>query len=210
MKILKVIHGYPPRYNADSEVYSQLFCQGLVNNHQVHVFTREENPFLPDFVVRDEKDTIDNRIKLHIINIVGERYRYRYRHVECDRVFASLLDQILPDIVHIGHLNHLSTSLINEIHIRKIPLVMTLHDYWLMCPRGQFMQRLGKTAEELWPVCDGQAHQKCAKHCYQGATSGAEASYEKEITYWEQWVAERMQHVQDIATYVDHFIAPSR
>jgi hypothetical protein len=47
MRILKVIHGYPRRYNAGSEVYSQTLCQALAARHEVHVFTREENPFAP-------------------------------------------------------------------------------------------------------------------------------------------------------------------
>jgi len=32
MKILKVIHGYPMRYNAGSEVYSQTLCHALVGH----------------------------------------------------------------------------------------------------------------------------------------------------------------------------------
>ena len=34
MKILKVIHGYPMRYNAGSEVYSQTLCHGLADKHE--------------------------------------------------------------------------------------------------------------------------------------------------------------------------------
>lgn len=45
MRILKIIHGYPPLYNAGSEVYSQSICNELVKRHTVLVFTREENPF---------------------------------------------------------------------------------------------------------------------------------------------------------------------
>ena len=52
MKILKVIHGYPMRYNAGSEVYSQTLCHGLAARHEVHVFTREEDAFAPDFRLR--------------------------------------------------------------------------------------------------------------------------------------------------------------
>ena len=45
MKILQVIHGYPMRYNAGSEVYTQTLCHGLAaRGHEVHVFTREEDP----------------------------------------------------------------------------------------------------------------------------------------------------------------------
>ena len=56
MKILKVIHGYPMRYNAGSEVYSQTLCQGLADRHEVHVFTREEDPFAPDYRLRQDRD----------------------------------------------------------------------------------------------------------------------------------------------------------
>ena len=52
MKILKVIHGYPMRYNAGSEVYSQTLCHALAERHEVHVFTREEDAFAPDFRMR--------------------------------------------------------------------------------------------------------------------------------------------------------------
>ena len=54
MKILKVIHGYPPTYNAGSEVYSQSICEELAKNNEVQVFTREKNDYELDFVVRQE------------------------------------------------------------------------------------------------------------------------------------------------------------
>ena len=49
MRIVHVIHGYPPRYNAGSEVYTQTLCHGLAERHTVHTFTREEDAFAPDF-----------------------------------------------------------------------------------------------------------------------------------------------------------------
>lgn len=77
MKILKVIHGYPMRYNAGSEVYSQTLCQGLADRHEVHVFTREEDPFAPDYRLRREQDPDDARITLHLVN--NPRLKDRYR-----------------------------------------------------------------------------------------------------------------------------------
>ena len=56
MKILQVIHGYPMRFNAGSEVYTQALCHGLAERHEVHVFTRAEDPFTPDFGLRVETD----------------------------------------------------------------------------------------------------------------------------------------------------------
>lgn len=210
MKIVKIIHGYPMRYNAGSEVYSQMLCQGLASKHNVHVFTREEDPFIADYAVKTETDKDDPRVTLHIINLHGDRQRYRYQHQAVDQQFANLLDKLQPDIIHIGHLNHLSTSLVYEAYNRKIPIVYTLHDYWLMCPRGQFMQRLGIDNNTLWPVCDGQEDRKCATHCYAGCASGANETWEHEINYWQNWIKQRMLHMQQIVKLVDYFIAPSR
>ncbi|MEN8217397.1 MAG: glycosyltransferase [Pseudomonadota bacterium] len=56
--------------------------------------------------------------------------RDRYRHTGVDQRFAELLERLKPDIVHIGHLNHLSTSLVTQAAFREIPILYTLHDYW--------------------------------------------------------------------------------
>lgn len=208
MKIVKVIHGYPMRYNAGSEVYSQTLCQGLAARHEVHVFTREEDAFAPDFRVRTEKDPDDSRITVHLVN--NPRLRDCYREPEIDQRFAEVLEMVKPELVHIGHLSHLSTSLLREAALREIPIVFTLHDYWLMCPRGQFMQTMPKDPNNLWAVCDGQEDRKCADRCYSRYFSGADAEYERDVAYWTSWVKDRMTHIREMADLVDLFIAPAK
>ena len=208
MKILQVIHGYPMRYNAGSEVYTQTLCHGLAERHEVHVFTREEDSFAPDYGLHVERDPDDPRIKLHIVN--NPRNKDRYRATAIDQRFADVLDQIRPDIVHVGHLNHLSTSLIQEAANRQIPIVYTLHDYWVMCPRGQFMQMFPKDPNELWASCSGQEDRKCAERCYTRYFSGDPDEYKEDLTYWSDWVARRMRHIKAMTELVDLFIAPAR
>jgi len=207
MKILKVIHGYPMRYNAGSEVYSQTLCHGLVQKgHEVAVFSRYENPFEPEYAQRTEQDHLKPEIKLHLINIT--RSKDRYRHDEVDHAFGELLAQFQPDVVHVGHLNHLSTSLISEAKRVGVPVVFTLHDYWMICPRGQFMQfNIGET--EPWQDCDGQQDQQCASKCYSRYISGGESS-ESDLDYWKNWVNQRMAHSHDIMDQVDLFVAPAK
>lgn len=208
MKILKVIHGYPMRYNAGSEVYSQTLCQGLADRHEVHVFTREEDPFAPDYRLRKERDPDDARIALHVVN--NPRLKDRYRAEGVDQRFAEVLAEVQPDVVHVGHLNHLSTSLLKEAANRGIPIVYTLHDYWVMCPRGQFMQTLPEDPANLWAACDGQEDRKCAERCYARYFSGAPDEYEADVAYWQGWVKRRMTHMREMAELVDVFIAPAR
>jgi len=208
MKVLQVIHGYPMRYNAGSEVYTQTLCHGLAERHEVHVFTREEDSFAPDYALRREQDRDDPRVTLHLVNV--PRTRDRYRHVGVDQRFAELLDTLKPDVVHIGHLNHLSTSLVSEASARELPILYTLHDYWVMCPRGQFMQMHPEDPQNLWAACDGQEDRKCAERCYARYFSGAPSEIEEDVAHWTRWVSRRMAHLREIAQEVDLFIAPAR
>ena len=207
MKVLQVIHGYPMRYNAGSEVYTQGLAHALAERHDVHVFTRQEDSFLPEYALRAEPDPSDPLITLHVVNMA--RARDGYRHQAVDDAFADILDGMRPDIVHIGHLNHLSTSLVLRARERGIPIVFTLHDYWLMCPRGQFIQMYPKEPSNPWAVCDGQDDRKCAVHCYRRYFGGDPATAASDTDYWTGWVGRRMAHVRDVCDSVDVFIAPS-
>ncbi len=205
MHILKIIHGYPLRYNAGSEVYSQSICNELSKNHRISIFSREEDPFRPDFALRTEDDA-PMRTK-YLVNM--PRAKDGYRHPELDKMFGRLLDELQPEIAHIGHLNHLSTGLIDELHVRRIPIVFTLHDFWLMCPRGQFLQRnFGQG--EMHGLCDGQENGKCANQCYKMHYSGRTEEEATDMAYWTDWVASRMQETRALCNKVDVFIAPSR
>src|ERR1051326_706577 len=204
MKIVQVFHGYPMRYNAGSEVYTQTLAHALAARHDVHVFTRQHDRFLPDYHLQEEQDPADQRVKLHVINLA--RTRDRYRHTEVDQRFGALLVEIQPALLHVGHLSHLSTSLVLEARRKHIPVVFTLHDFWLMFPRGQFIQLQPRTSGDLWPLCDGQADRKCAERVYTSNISGDPDASAADVSYWTDWVHRRMAHIRDIcaAASADH------
>ena len=208
MRVLKVIHGYPMRYNAGSEVYSQTLCHALAQQHDVHVFTRQENAFLPRYALSEDVDPDDPRVRLHVVNMAN--FRDRYRHEAVDDRFSEVLDRVRPDVVHIGHLNHLSTSLIERAAAADVPIVFTLHDYWLMCPRGQFMQMFPADSTDLWARCDGQDDAKCAVRCYARYFSGDPDRHDADTEVWADWVGRRMAHVREMCERVDLFVAPAR
>ena len=204
MRILQVIHGYPPTYNAGSEVYTQTLSRALAKRHEVHVFTREEDSFAADYAFRQAHD---GQVASHIVNVPRSRDRYRHRGV--DRRFAEVLDRVRPNMVHVGHLNHLSTSLLDEAFQREVPVVFTLHDFWLTCPRGQFMQMHPDDSGDLWPVCGGQDDAKWATRCYARYFSGADDEQAEDVDYWTGWAGRRMAHVRPLVERVDRFISPS-
>ncbi len=202
MKILKIIHGFPPLYSAGSEVYSHSIVEELSRRHQVLVFTREEDVFRPDFSLRREK-----RSSYEVVYVNMARAKDGYNHPQVNKNFATILDDFQPDIAHIGHLSHLSTGLIDELIKKNIPIVYTLHDYWLMCPRGQFLQR--NFGNGLYEICDKQESRKCATRCYSMYFSGT-SDTNAEIEYWTRWIERRQQIMHSITRKVDLFIAPSR
>ncbi len=204
MKILKVIHGYPPTYNAGSEVYSKSICESLAEKHEVKVFTREQNEYQLDFAVRKE---IRNGIPITLINLAREKDGYE--HAQVNEAFRKVLLQFQPDIVHVGHLNHLSLGIITEAKKQSIPIVYTLHDFWLMCPRGQFLQR-NFDGENLYRLCTKQEDNKCAVSCYKMIHSCQSKDGKVDTAYWTDWIARRMEAVRNIVDKVDLFIAPSR
>jgi glycosyltransferase involved in cell wall biosynthesis/MoaA/NifB/PqqE/SkfB family radical SAM enzyme len=208
MRLLLVIHGYPMRYNAGSEVYTQSLAHALAQRHEVRVFTRQEDPTLPAFASHDESDPMDSRIRLRVVN--NSESRDRYSHAEIDAAFACLLDEFRPDVVHINHVSHLSTSMLAQVSNRRVPTVFTIHDFWLMCPRGQFIQRACGEDGEPFPLCSGQEDRKCADRCYNLYYSGLPQHRESDARHWTDWVRLRMQHVREMVGQVDQFIAPSR
>ena len=206
MRILKIIHGYPPQYNAGSEVYSQQLCQALADRHEVEVLTREEDLLRPDYAVRRITDATDIRIPLHLLNLPRSRHMNRYQHAKFDEYFEKVLAHFRPHIIHIGHLNHLSTSIVSIAAARQIPIIYTLHDFWLPCPRGQFIQR---NSNPPWALCEKQEDGICATNCYAGEFSGGQ-DQEEDIAHWTGWVHRRMEHVANLIQHVDAFVSPSR
>lgn len=205
MKIIKIIHGYPPFYNAGSEVYSQSICEELSKSNQVFVFTREENPYLPDFTIR--KEHINENLVIYLANMA--QGKDGFRHNELDFIFLNLLNEISPDVAHIGHLNHLSTGFVDVLKNKNIPIVFTLHDFWLMCPRGQFLQRNFGNPNNL-QLCNKQENTKCATNCYNAYFTGQDENKEADVSFWSNWIGNRMQETKGITNKVDLFITPSK
>jgi glycosyltransferase involved in cell wall biosynthesis len=83
---------------------------------------------------------------------------------------AKNLEQLIlaekPDIVHIHLLfNGMSVSILPILKKHKIPTVMTVHDYRLICPASTFLDKNGNICE----ACKGKNYYHCTiKRCSQG------------------------------------------
>ncbi len=171
MRVLQVVHGFPPWAMGGTEIYTHDLARALADRcgAEVFVLTREADPSLPEYNVRTETR---GGIQLTIVNNTFKEsasFEQSYRQPAIRRIGAELLDRIRPDVAHVQHLTCLSTELPFELAGRRIPTVVTLHDFWFLCHRGQLL-------DERMQRCAGPFPSGCA-HCVGAAGAVSPAGY---------------------------------
>jgi GT2 family glycosyltransferase/glycosyltransferase involved in cell wall biosynthesis len=157
MRVLQVVHGFPPSGTGGAELYAERIARGLVAaGHDVDVFAREAVPAAHEYAVRDE-----HRDGLRI-RWVNNTFRYArtfadtYENSRIAQLVDALVRQRRPEVAHVHHLTCLSTTILDAIAAHGVPVVLHLHDYWLLCHRGQLLD----TALDR---CDGPGLDGCAR-----------------------------------------------
>ncbi len=77
------------------------------------------------------------------------RYLAAFGDVPIERTFERTVDEFRPDLVHVQHLMGLPVQVLRIIRRRRIPYVVTLHDYWWICANAQLLTNFGQQ------ICDG-------------------------------------------------------
>ncbi len=171
MRILQVVHGFPPAANGGTEAYVRDLSLALASaGDQVAVFTRHA-----DFNARDlsVKRSVDDRIEVHSLNNTFHScssFEASYAHPRIEEIAGDFLDQWQPEVVHVQHLTCLSTGIPRQAARRGIPVVMTLNDYWLMCHRGQLVDMDGHR-------CGGPGGEGC-RRCLPAAALASRAAFQ--------------------------------
>jgi glycosyltransferase involved in cell wall biosynthesis len=235
VNVLQVVHGFPPFNQAGAE----LFAHGLARHlrsagHDVQVFHRIADPEREEYAV--ERSEVDGLPVIRVNNTFRQcdRFERTYRNDTIDGIFGGVLDEQQPDVVHFHHVTCLSTNLIAEAHRRGIPMVYTLHDFWLICQRGQFLKRdlsvcPGQEDRECvdclsWQLGLGPARRKAAGVVAGRLQGGAGAALRRVVkgvhglyarnlaagTKARARVHQRMEHVRSMCSLVSRFVAPSR
>ena len=164
----------------------------------------------PNYAIRYETDQPRDGLSIPLVLINMANQRDRFVHEAVDQAFAGLLASFQPDAVHIQHLNHLSVRLPLIARRAGIPVLYTVHDFWLMCPRGQFVKMFSQDAAEPYPLCDGQEAHGCAVHCYSRYFTGLTDSLPEDVTLFERWVRDRMASISEAVDQMNLFVVPSR
>ncbi len=83
------------------------------------------------------------------------------------RAITAVLDDFAPDIVHCHNVYHqLTPSIFGPITERKIPIVMTVHDFKLVCPTYHLIDNDG---HDCYACVGGSALHVLRKRCEEGS-----------------------------------------
>lgn len=152
MRILQLSHGYPPDQMAGAEVYTWTVATELARRgHEVHVLAPAKREGVAEHALVEEQLDGVRVLRLNQ-NFLGiDRLEKTYTDPEVDAVVAGLLERLRPDVVHVQHTIGVSAGVLRVVRAAGIPLVMTLHDFWAHCPRGQRMTPRLHLCEQVQP-----------------------------------------------------------
>jgi glycosyltransferase involved in cell wall biosynthesis len=141
VRIAHVIHAFPPFSRAGSENYVEALARAQVGRHEVVVFHRTADGTRPEYEVTEGAyDGIAVvRVNRTFRDLDGFEGTYASEPVAA--AFGAFLDREKPELVHFHHTTCLSTTCVGEAARRGIAVIYTLHDFWLLCPRGQLLRR---------------------------------------------------------------------
>ncbi|MBI2775669.1 MAG: glycosyltransferase family 4 protein [Chloroflexi bacterium] len=120
---------------------------------------------------------------------------------EAAKRFGEFVRQARPDLVHVhGTLRQLSPSILGVARAAGLPIVMTIHDYGLVCPQGLLLK--GGRAACISPNCvRGNPVFAIRYRCIKGSVAASALGAVEQLVHRSLgWYRDR----------VDLFIAPSR
>lgn len=195
MNILLVNKFLYPKGGSESYIFGLARILKL-NGHNVSFFGMHDNK---NIVNIDDNILVDN-IDFHQSSIKNMISFYKTIYsIEARKKIGQAMDRFRPDIVHLNNFNfHLTPSIIYEIKKRKIGIIQTVHDPFLVCPSHSlynFARRriCNKCISGNYYHC---IFDRCIHNSISKSIIGAFEAY--------------LYHTLDAYKLIDHFICPSR
>jgi glycosyltransferase involved in cell wall biosynthesis len=228
MKIALITHHFPPNYRAGGEQYAYRLAQALRSlEHQVEVVCIEsitEGALPPACTTGIYQDLLVHRLYFDIRR-APVQFEWTFRNPELGHWVKTFLQRTRPDIVHVNS-GYLLGGTVPEAALGlNIPTVLTLHDYWFMCPLITLLRPSGRICDTpvpparcvwcsllqkrryRWP--DRQLSSRLGDAFVWSSQSRIAASV-MGITPQLELVVERRRYLKHILEVVDAVISPSR
>lgn len=139
MKIVLPVHHFPPAYNAGAELYTLRLARRLqAHDHDVEVVCIEAIDRGAAGALQAERDQYDGipvwRLAFNFQQS-PDRARWTYDHPLLGAWFEQYFRRVMPEIVHFQAGYLLGAAPLRAALMLDLPTILTLHDYWFLCPR---------------------------------------------------------------------------
>ena len=145
MRLVQVVHGFPPRENAGTERVAAAEAVALrARGWFVHTLAATRSPG-----ARMYREIEEPGVSRLVNNTPYAGVRRADRDPTARRWLERRLERLQPDVVHVHH-----TAYLDVDFVAAAPVVWTLHDAWAWCAAGGQLFRDGAP-------CSGPGH-RCA------------------------------------------------
>ena len=152
MKVLYITNGFPPQRWAGTETYTaniakevrsrgltaQVLCCGVWGKGPKYWNGYEDDSY--------------NNVPVRRVNLNWKKLpdpaTYLFNNPIVHDFLELYLDNIKPDLVHVTSCETLSASVLKVVKQKQIPLVLSITDFWFLCPRINLLRSDGEN-------CDG-------------------------------------------------------
>lgn len=164
MHIVYLTHQFFPRHIGGVEVYTLALAKHtLAAGHTVTIITHHESPSLnsADFGPQYTSYKDIPVVEIHYnLSTAPHPAQYEYNNSFTANILRHILPKLKPDLVHVMHAMKLSASALNICDMLQIPFIVTLCDFWFICPRHTLLK---------WnlDLCNGPLHRLYCVRCVQ-------------------------------------------
>lgn len=134
MRILHIVHGFPPEAIGGTETYAEALSRCLLTRGHECVVLAGSGRVAPEpsLSIEDQNDLLVTRY----VRVTGQPDRWTAEYdADAEGLVRRLLALVNPDVVHLHHWRWLTNNLVAICADLGIPKVVTLHDAWTTCPR---------------------------------------------------------------------------
>ena len=175
MKVLFINNFFPPEYIGGAEISAFYSTYGLrqrgVDCSVLSIYARAASEERREYVFKDipvRRVALDHRS--------GSEWERIYDPAVYHEVVAEL-ERARPDLVHIHNVSGASLASFQACRALGVPVVVTLHDYWMLCPNNMLLKDVGK-------LCDPETAPSWCRNCYRRYDFWGNVPFRREIIRW--------------------------
>lgn len=173
MRVLTICNYFPPADVGGAEISAHNTVYGL-RQRGLDASVMVINAHTP---LREDRHDSIHGIPTHRVLLPRTRGLGALWQTFDPRVYRQViaeLERVRPDLVHIHNLSGASLAPIAACARRGVPVVLTLHDHWLLCPNNMLYQGGGR-------LCDPAEGSVACSRCFRLYDFWANIPYRRQV-----------------------------